>query len=396
MTTLSPIAIASPAYFALAALVVASAHLAGGRFLAIALCLSGAVLAASWLTPAKAVILALMLAPHWVATRWYWNQPDRGATWVLPVIVAWLVTLLMATKIAGFSADFGISGVVGVSYIAFRQVQLLIEAPAAKTPFSSLHWFGYLINPLTLIAGPIQNWKSHIADVSAPAPVSRRDVLDALHRIATGLLKISLLAPIFAGQAALEGLLAPQIGWFDVVVTFYAYYIFLFLDFSGYIDVVIGVAHLAGFRHFPENFNRPYLATNFQDFWGRWNITLGQWFRAFVFTPLLTIGVRGLGRPDAVVPIALFITFLLVGLWHGIAWNFVLFGFIQATGVTLTYFYRQALQRRYGKSGLKAYEENKPLLVVRTIIFQHMIAASFLLLDNQVATLVKVIKRLLS
>jgi len=202
-----------------------------------------------------------------------------------------------------------------------------------------------------------------------------------------------VLAPIFAGQDNFKLLADGGATILDWTLAFYSYYIFLFLDFSGYIDIVWGIALLCGFRTYPENFDRPYLATNFQDFWGRWNITLGVWFRAHIFTPLLVVLMRRAGpeRQDIAIVTALFLTFFLIGLWHGIAWNFVVFGAIQATGVSLTHVYRQWLLRCYGKSGLKKYELSRAGRVARIILCQHAIAASFIFLDNDVQIVLKAV-----
>jgi len=92
-------------------------------------------------------------------------------------------------------------------------------------------------------------------------------------------------------------------------------------DFSGYTDIARGVARMLGFE-LSINFDRPFLATSTPDFWRRWHITLGTWIGDYVFVPLS----RGLGAGPAPMTAALLVTFGLVGLWHGAAWNFVLLG----------------------------------------------------------------------
>ncbi|MCP4564769.1 MAG: MBOAT family protein [Bosea sp.] len=386
LTALPPITVASPAFAALALVVVAAGRLGGGRHFAHVLAATGLAIAVSWLDARKAFVLLAALGPHWLVCRYLWGRPERAGKLVLATAIAWQTAILIASKISGLSSAWGIAGVIGLSYLTFRQIQLLLEAPAAKQPFSSVLWCSFLINPLTLIAGPVQNWRAHMQGVAALAPPNQREALAACHRVATGAVKILVLAPMLAGQSDFRLLVDGGTTQVDWIIAFYAYYIFLFLDFSGYIDIVFGVAMLAGFRSFPENFNRPYLATNFQDFWGRWNITLGLWFRTYIFTPLLTVLMRQLGaeRQDTAIVAALFLTFFLIGLWHGIAWNFVLFGLIHASGVSLTHIYRQWLLRRHGRAGLKAYEAHRGGRVLRVLLFQHVAAASFILLDNDV------------
>ena len=112
-----------------------------------------------------------------------------------------------------------------------------------------------------------------------------------------------------------------------MAVLLYAYAWRLYLDFSGYTDIAIGLGRLFGVR-LPENFERPYLKPNLTTFWNSWHITLAQWFRAYFFNQL-TRALRSRPRP---LPAALIIligqvgTMLLIGLWHGVTWNFVAWG----------------------------------------------------------------------
>jgi D-alanyl-lipoteichoic acid acyltransferase DltB (MBOAT superfamily) len=384
-----PITAASPAFGVLALIVVAAGRFGGGRYFVPVLAATGLIMAASWLDAPKALVLAAALGPNWLVCRYLWGRPDRSSFALVAGSIVWQVALLSATKIAGLSASWGIAGVIGLSYMTFRQVQLVLEAANADQPFSSVLWCSFLINPLTLIAGPIQTWKSHLQGLANLESPTFQQALSACHRIATGLIKVLILKGIFAGQGDFTPLGQAGATWLDWVIAFYSYYIFLYLDFSGYMDIVRGIAVLAGFATLPENFNRPYLSTSFQDFWIRWHITLGLWARTYVFTPLLATLLRrwGAGRQGPAIVGALFVTFFLIGIWHGIAWNFVIFALMHATGVSGAYLYRQWILRRFGKAALRSYEASKPVWVARVLICQHAIAASFIFLDNDVASI---------
>ena len=324
---------------------------------------------------------------NWAAVRYLWGRPDRANTAFTGTAIAWHVAILASTKIEGLSSDWGIANLIGLSYLTFRQIHLLLEAPHENVPFSVPNFLSYLLSPLTLIAGPVQLWQSHLTGLRDRMGLSQQTFLIASQRITTGLIKVLILAPIFAGHHDLSSAAAADLttaGWF---ITFYSYYLFLFLDFSGYVDVMIGIAIASGFSTLPENFRRPYLAANFQEFWGRWHITLGQWFRDHLFNPIYTSLLRYCsGRyDDASLAGALFATFFVVGLWHGIAWNFAVFGVIHASGIAGVSFLRQKLVHRVGADAVVAYENRLDLRVVRVLVCQHAIAASFLLLDNDVA-----------
>ncbi len=395
---MAPIQVASPGFGLLLAGLAAAgwAGLRGRSFAALAAA-AGLALAASWLTPRAALLFLAALAPAYVATRWLWGRPERAGAPAVAALIVWQIALLAATKLGGWSQQLGLAGVVGLSYLAFRQIHLLLFA--ARRPkgeaFDAALWLSYLVNPWTLLAGPVATYDAHAKALAAMARPDGEAALAAAHRVATGLVKVLVLAPIFAGQGDVAGLARPDAGWRDGLVVFYAYYVFLFLDFSGYCDLVIGAARLAGFRGVPENFDRPYLAANLQDFWNRWNITLGLWFRAHVFTPLLATLMRrwGVGKQDAAVALSLVAVFVLIGLWHGLAWNYALFGLIHALGVAGAYLLRQAILRRRGAAALKAWEANRWARPLRILACQHAVAASFILLDNDVAAILALFGR---
>ena len=110
-------------------------------------------------------------------------------------------------------------------------------------------------------------------------------------------------------------------------VLLYAYALRIYFDFSGYTDIAIGLGKLMGIS-LPENFDRPYIKPNLTTFWNSWHITLAQWFRAYFFNPL-TRAMRSAGRKYPLWLVVLtgqFSTMLLIGLWHGVTWNFAVWG----------------------------------------------------------------------
>mgnify|MGYP006170560223 FL=1 len=123
----------------------------------------------------------------------------------------------------------------------------------------------------------------------------------------------------------------------DVIFATYAYAAQIYCDFSGYTDMAIGLALLMGFV-FPQNFNSPYRATSFRDFWRRWHMTLSRFLRDFLYIPLG--GNRG-GKWRTARN--LMITLVLGGLWHGAAWGFVLWGTLHGLGLVVERFLRGRL-----------------------------------------------------
>jgi alginate O-acetyltransferase complex protein AlgI len=188
-----------------------------------------------------------------------------------------------------------------------------------------------------LTAGPIDRAEHFAAEYRALPSIQRQDASRytiGAARIAIGLFKkfviadsLALIAlnPTNAAQATSTGAL-----WFLL----YAYAFRLFFDFSGYSDIAIGLGLLYGLR-LPENFDRPYLRPNLAAFWQGWHITLGNWARFYVFSPLSRALLQRKPRPSAVlvVLIAQLATMLTIGLWHGVAWTFALWALWHGVGL---------------------------------------------------------------
>ena len=101
-----------------------------------------------------------------------------------------------------------------------------------------------------------------------------------------------------------------------------AYTFQIYFDFSGYSDMAIGIGKMLGFK-FPENFNNPYVSKSITEFWRRWHMSLGNWLRSYIFTPL-SLNLRN--TPGNGMALSLIITFSLCGLWHGASWTFIIWG----------------------------------------------------------------------
>ncbi len=129
--------------------------------------------------------------------------------------------------------------------------------------------------------------------------------------------------------------------------------------------MAIGSAGLIGI-HVKENFDNPLAARNVKDFWNRWHITLSQYMRDVVFVPLSKYLVRSFGPQNAnhAIALAILVVFLSVGVWHGVGWQYAVFGAIHAGGVIANHYYTIWLKKRLGKAGFKAYNENRLITAI--------------------------------
>lgn len=224
---------------------------------------------------------------------------------------------------------------LGYSYLAFRLLHVLRDRSLGRLPRLDLRQF--LIYALffpALAAGPIDRVERFVEDLRRGETLDASRAMQGAGRILWGVFKKFALADSL-GLVALNPRNAPQVqsaGWLWLLL--YAFALQLYLDFSGYTDVALGLGIMVGVR-LPENFRRPYLAPNLTAFWNRWHITLAQWFRAYFFNPL-TRALRKARRPLpiwAMVLVGQVSTMALIGLWHGVSWSFLLWGLWHGLGL---------------------------------------------------------------
>jgi D-alanyl-lipoteichoic acid acyltransferase DltB (MBOAT superfamily) len=138
------------------------------------------------------------------------------------------------------------------------------------------------------------------------------------------------------------------------------YPLFLYCNFSGYIDIVIALARLMRVR-LPENFDRPFSASSVLDFWNNWHITLSRWLKNYVYNPLLLALMRRVSSPTLQPLLGVFcffVTFFLIGVWHGRTSEFVVFGVLTGGGMSINKLWQLGLTRGLGRKGYKALAQD--------------------------------------
>jgi D-alanyl-lipoteichoic acid acyltransferase DltB (MBOAT superfamily) len=281
---------------------------------------------------------------------------------------------------------FGLNlAIVGLSYMLFRQIHFVVDVAEDQIQQVSLwDYLNYQFNLFGLLAGPIQRYQEFHESWSSLRPLvgSWRDQLGTNARLFAGVVKLSLVAPLFlhwADSVSSRQLYAGQLGDLaKFAVLFYAYPVYIYFNFSGYCDIVIAGAALVGMR-LPENFNRPYFARNMIDYWTRWHMSLTNWIRDYLFTPLYKNGVeRWPNRMKGITYACYFIALTIVGVWHGSSWNFVVFGLLNGVGVTATKIWEQAIIRRRGRAGLREYLKSRPIHAVAWVMTMNFVCLTLL------------------
>jgi len=258
--------------------------------------------------------------------------------------------------------------VLGLSYILFRVLHLFEDTSsgAIEEPVGLIAFLTYSLNFTTLVAGPIQRYQEFDKTVREARRLSIVRAGRALERIIVGYFKANVAALVFSTlqAGAVSRVLAgssPQTRVLSAAVAMAGYAFFLYCNFSGYIDIVVGLAKLMDIR-LPENFDRPFSATSFIDFWNRWHITLSTWLKTYVYNPLLMALMRR-NPSESLAPVwgvlAFFVTFFLVGAWHGQTSSFLFFGLLQGLGVSVNKVYEILLSKRLGRKAVKALYANR-------------------------------------
>lgn len=255
---------------------------------------------------------------------------------------------------------------VGVSFMAFRLSHLAIQVRNGTATEPDLaSYLAYAFFPPTMVVGPINPYSVHSESLAErekdPAPLK-----NAFMRMVVGFVKYLFFSNVF-NQWTYAGLLADgrRHGAVDWLVSLVAYYLYLYVNFSGFCDIAIGVAGLIGIR-VEENFKNPFVARNIKDFWNRWHITLSLYMRDMVFTPLSKWVMRKATPKtrDHVVVVPIFTIFMLIGIWHGAGVNYLVFGFMHAVAVIANHYYVLFLKRVLGPARLKAYNQNRVIEVI--------------------------------
>jgi alginate O-acetyltransferase complex protein AlgI len=268
--------------------------------------------------------------------RWQGLAARRA---LLGISLALNLSLMMALKLVPLltAGRLGWLFPLSLSFYCFQSLTYTMDLYFGEMQ-PTRDYTAYLASALffpSMTAGPIPRTRKLLEQFSRPFALTAENGGRAFLLIGVGLVKKLLIADYLANNLVGRVFDTPALySSVEILVGVYAFALQLFFDFSGYTDIAMGAALLLGIR-LPENFRRPYLSVNVADFWRRWHITFSEWLRDYLFDvlpkrrkwPVLSYGY------------AFLITFTLGGLWHGISWNFLIWGVLHglALGVVFTW-----------------------------------------------------------
>lgn len=231
--------------------------------------------------------------------------------------------------LTGLSVPFlRISLPIGISFYTFQIISYTADVYRGEAAQKNvLHLAVYVAMFPQLIAGPIVRYSDIVLQIKKREH-SWDMAAEGIRRFVVGLAKKILLANQFGELCSVFRASEEKSVLFYWLYAF-AFALHIYFDFSGYSDMAIGLGRIFGFR-FLENFNYPYISASITEFWRRWHMSLGSWFRDYVYIPLGG-NRRGKGRQI----LNILIVWMLTGFWHGAAWNFILWGLFFAVLLTM-------------------------------------------------------------
>ena len=296
-------------------------------------------------------------------------------------IVFWVVVLLslaplLAGKFIPLVNPSYLLVFLGLSYATFRCLDVIIGIQDGL--IKNLPPFQYLTFLLffpTISSGPVDRYQRFSEDWNHRRTGTEfiNDIDGAIQRIFRGFLYKFILASLI--NTYWLDVAASQHGFLANVSYMYAYSFYLFFDFAGYSAFAIGFSYIFGI-HSPENFNLPFLATNMIDFWNRWHISLSSFFRDNIYNRFVFAALKGRWFKNKFT--ASYLGFLLsmglMGLWHGTAWHYIIYGLYHGVLLILT----DMLERNNKKK--KWWDENKPVNKVLSIVITFQLVCFGLLI----------------
>lgn len=277
------------------------------------------------------------------AYKKYRENANSTAVFYLAIVMA--LFPLICVKVAPLNLSFNqtLFSFLGISYLTFKSVGMIIEMRDGTLKEDSLPDFiRFMIFFPTFSSGPIDRFRRFQEDYHKLP--DRDDYLSMLNKAVMYLMLgflykhiISyclggILLPIIENKALMAG------GYFnkETILVMYVYGFNLFFDFAGYSMFAIGMSYMLGIRT-PENFNMPFLSASLKDFWNRWHMSLSFWFRDYVFMRLvhLLIKHKTFKNRNVTSGVAYLVNMLVMGFWHGLTWYYIAYGLFHGVGLII-------------------------------------------------------------
>lgn len=319
---------------------------------------------------------------------------SRDSKWIFYLHTLLAVLPLVLVKVEpAISGHQSLFGFLGISYLTFRSVGMMIEMrDGVLTEFTLWEFLRFLLFMPTFSSGPIDRFKRFNEDyLNIP---ERDELLDMLEQsvkyIMLGFLYKFILAHIFGhlllGHVKTYALYTSGFFNLGTLGVMYVFGLDLFFDFAGYSMFALAISNLMGIKS-PINFDKPFLSRDLKEFWNRWHMSLSFWFRDFVFMRLVMVLMRNkvFKNRNTTSSVAYLINMLIMGFWHGVTWYYIAYGLFHGAGLVVNDAWlrkKKTLNKERKAKGLPPLPDNKWTQALGVVVTFHAVMFSFLIFSG--------------
>ena len=289
---------------------------------------------------------------------------------MLPIII---------TKVAGVTQYASYIGFIGLSYLNFKAIQIIIEIYDGRiTKINFITCIYFITFFPTLSSGPIDRWKRFEEDsnrIIEKKVYLNEYLIIGLKKIFIAIIYKFILAYLIDTYWLLK--IPTDITILNSINYMYAYTMYLFFDFAGYSLFAVGTSYIFGIKT-PENFNKPFISKDMKEFWTRWHISLSRWFGDYIFSRFVLNSMRKKRFKNRITAshIAQIITMFIMGLWHGLTVYYIIYGLYQGIALILTDIY-QRKSKFY-----KKYKKQKWFDAIQIVVTFHIVCFGMLIFSG--------------
>ena len=286
---------------------------------------------------------------------------------------------LLITKISGVTRYASIIGFIGLSYISFKAIQMVIEIFDERiTKINGVTYLYFLIFFPTFSSGPIDRWKRFEDNINTKIQAKEyfdEYLFEGIKKIFLAILYKFVIAYLIDTYWLLK--IPADMTMLNIINYMYAYTMYLFFDFAGYSLFAIGTSYIFGIKT-PENFNKPFISKDMKEFWTRWHISLSRWFGDYIFSRFVLNSMRKKRFKNRFIAshVAQIMTMLVMGLWHGLTPYYILYGLYQGCALVLTDIYQR--KSKY----YKKHKKDKWFQGLQIIVTFHIVCFGMLIFSG--------------
>lgn len=293
----------------------------------------------------QGIALIIYVVLEVILIKIYYEYRKRAnVSWIfyIAVIVAIIPLVIVKITPAVYGGKASIIGFLGISYITFKIVGMIMEIrDGAIKEFKLRQTVEFLLFFPTISSGPIDRYRRFLGDYDKKLP--QKKYLDMLEKgvwyIFLGFVYKFFIAYFFGTillpQVGQNALAHGGISWW-LVAYMYVYSMDLFFDFAGYSLFAVGTSYIMGIAT-PMNFNKPFSAPNIKEFWNRWHMTLSFWFRDYIYMRLVFFIMKKklIKSKITIANLGYLTLFLIMGFWHGVTWYYIVYGLFHACAIII-------------------------------------------------------------